>query len=189
MNKIIIGIDEAGRGPLAGSVYAASVILNPEKKITGLNDSKKLSPSKRFELYKEIKEKALDYGIAFATYEEIDQINILQATFLAMRRSLEKIKSDFNYILVDGNQFPFSKTHQGEAIIKGDSKIEEIMAASILAKVERDLYMEQMHLQYPEYQFDKHKGYPTALHFELIKKYGPCPIHRKTFRGVKEHLK
>jgi len=187
MQKIILGIDEAGRGPLAGRVYASSVILDPDKKIKGLNDSKKISEKKRIELYHEIKEKSLAYGIDFATHEEIDQINILQATFLAMKRSLEKIKIGFNFVLIDGNQYPFKNIYPGEAVVKGDSKVEEIMAASILAKVERDFYMEEMHKRFPKYQFDKHKGYPTKLHFELIKIHGVSEIHRKTFKGVKEY--
>ena len=186
MKQILVGIDEAGRGPLAGRVYAASVILDASKKISGLNDSKKLSHEKRSELYYEIKEKSLSYGIAYCSNEEIDKINILNASFLAMKRSLEKINTSFDYVLVDGNIFPFGIDIKGEAVVKGDSKVEEIMAASILAKVERDLYMEKMNDKYPEYGFEKHKGYPTKLHFELLKKYGPCPIHRKTFKGVKD---
>jgi len=177
---VIVGVDEAGRGPLAGSVYAAAVILDNSKKIEGLNDSKKLSPKKRDALYSEIKEKAI-FGIAFATNEEIDKINILNATFLAMKRAIEQIKIKFDYVYVDGNIYPF-KDFKGEALVKGDSKIEEIMAASILAKVERDNYMLNMDKLYPEYQFFKHKGYPTKLHKELINKYGLSPIHRKSFK-------
>lgn len=188
MNEIIVGIDEAGRGPLAGRVYAASVILNPDKKIKGLNDSKKLSCSKREELYKIIKSEAIAYSVNYATESEIDKLNILQATFLAMKRSLENIKSLFNYVLIDGNIYPFKNMYKGEAIIKGDTKIEQIMAASILAKVERDNYMNELDQLYPQYQFAKHKGYPTKLHRELIKKFGVSEIHRKTFKGVKEYI-
>jgi ribonuclease HII len=188
MEKIIVGLDEAGRGPLAGNVYAAAVILNPSKKINGLRDSKKLSEEKRTQLYYEIKEKAQAYGIAFTTHEEIDRINILQASFLAMRRSLSQINCKYDYLKVDGNIYPFIDICLGEAIIKGDDKIEEIMAASILAKVERDLYMNKMHLEFPQYRFNQHKGYPTKLHRELIKQFGPCPIHRKTFQGVSEYF-
>ncbi|OHD13679.1 MAG: ribonuclease HII [Spirochaetes bacterium GWD1_27_9] len=184
--QIIVGIDEAGRGPLAGRVYAGAVILDKNNDIKGLDDSKKLSAEKRTFLYNEIKSKALAYGIGFATNEEVDNINILQATFLAMQRALDQIKVKFDYVLVDGNKYPFQIP--GEAIVKGDSKIEAIMAASILAKVERDLFMDEMDSIYPQYQFKQHKGYPTKLHIDLIKKYGPSPIHRRTFKGVKEYI-
>ncbi len=186
MNRIIVGIDEAGRGPLAGRVYAAAVILK-DIKIDGLNDSKKLSELKREKLFDIIIKNSISYSIAYATHEEIDDINILQASILAMRRTLDSIQEEYNYILVDGNKFPFSQQN-GEAIIKGDTKIEEIMAASILAKVSRDRYMLDMHLKYPEYKFNLHKGYPTKEHRQLIAKYGVCEIHRKTFKGVKEYL-
>ncbi len=189
MKKTIVGIDEAGRGPLAGPVYAACVILNQNKKIKGLNDSKKLTANQRNELFQVIIEYSSAYGIGYATNEEIDSINILQASFLAMKRALMEIKATYNYILVDGNIYPFNSICDGRAIIKGDTKIEEIMAASILAKVSRDSYMSEVSRIYPEYQFSKHKGYPTHLHKELIKNYGPCLIHRKTFRGVKEFCK
>ncbi len=188
-NTIIVGIDEAGRGPLAGRVYAASVILDKNSKIQGLNDSKKLSEKRRYSLYHEIKERSISFGIGYAEVSEIESLNILQATFLAMRRSIEKLSVKFDYILVDGNIFPFNNEFNGEAIVKGDSKIEEIMAASILAKVERDIYMDEMSKIYPQYQFDKHKGYPTKLHREMIIKYGVLPIHRKTFCNVKEFCK
>ncbi len=184
MGKIIVGIDEAGRGPLAGRVYAAAVILNPEKKIENLNDSKKLNHSTRLKLFDEIIKNSLSYGIAFASPEEIEEINILQATFLAMRRALSQITIKFDYILIDGNIFPFKNEYPGEAIIKGDTKIPEIMAASILAKVSRDLYMIEMSKQFPQYNFEKNKGYPTKEHLELIKKFGYSPIHRKNFKGV-----
>ena len=186
--KIIVGIDEAGRGPLAGRVYAACVVLDKNNKISGLNDSKKLSENRRNILYKEIKEKAAGYGIAYAESDEIDKLNILQATFLAMRRSIENLKVKFDFVLIDGNIFPFKNEFNGEAIVKGDSKIEEIMAASILAKVERDLYMYDMAKLYPQYFFEKHKGYPTKLHSEMIEKHGVLPIHRKTFSKVKEFV-
>jgi RNase HII (EC 3.1.26.4) len=184
MQKIIVGIDEAGRGPLAGRVYAAAVILNPEKNIENLNDSKKLDHNTRLKLFDQIIKNCISYGIAFAEPEEIDRLNILQATFLAMERALIKINCKFDYVLVDGNIFPFKNRYYGEAIIKGDTKIKEIMAASILAKVERDLYMIEMSKLFPQYNFEKHKGYPTKEHFELIKKFGISPIHRKTFKGV-----
>jgi ribonuclease HII len=189
MKKIIVGIDEAGRGPLAGRVYAAAVILDPKKKILNLNDSKKLNCHQRKKLYNEIIINSLDYGIDYSTIDEIEKLNILNATFLAMQRALNKIKKYFDMILVDGNIYPFDQKIDGKAIIKGDSIIPEIMAASILAKVERDNYMIEMDMIYPDYLFSKHKGYPTKLHRELIIKYGPSPIHRKTFKGVKEFFK
>lgn len=188
-DRIVVGIDEAGRGPLAGRVYAACVVLDKNKKVTGLNDSKKLSETRRNFLYHEIKDKALGYGISYAEADEIDNINILQATFLAMRRALGQLKVNFNYIMVDGNIYPFKDLYDGEAVIKGDSKIEEIMAASILAKVERDSYMYDISKLYPHYHFDKHKGYPTKLHSEMIQKYGILPFHRKTFCKVREFVK
>ena len=188
MNEIIVGIDEAGRAPLAGRVYAAAVILQPECPISGLNDSKKIPHEKRKILYKEIIEKSIAYGVAYAETDEIESINILQATFLAMKRALEKIEHKFHKVLVDGNIYPFKNNYHGEAIIKGDTKIPEIMAASILAKVDRDYYMFDMDKLYPDYQFAKHKGYPTKLHRDLIKKHGPSPIHRRGFKGVKEFI-
>jgi ribonuclease HII len=186
MKKIIVGIDEAGRGPLAGRVYAAAVILNPQKKILNLQDSKKINCHQREKLYNEIINNSIAYGIDYATIEEIENLNILNATFLAMQRALNNIKNKFDIILVDGNIYPFDQKTTGKAIIKGDSIIPEIMAASILAKVERDNYMIEMDKIYPNYLFSKHKGYPTKLHRELILKFGPSPIHRKTFKGVKE---
>jgi len=187
MKEIILGVDEAGRGPLAGRVYAAGVILPSGVNFEYLNDSKKLSEKKRDFLFDIIKKDAIDFAIDYATVEEIDEHNILKATFLAMQRVAEKISADFTKILVDGNQFPFPN-HSGEAIVKGDSKIQAIMAASILAKVERDRYIIEQSEKYPNYLFEKHKGYPTKVHKALIAKHGPCPIHRKTFRGVKEFI-
>ena len=179
--EIICGIDEAGRGPLAGPVCAACVVLPKGVVIEGVNDSKKLSEKKRDALFDVIKEKALDYGIAFASEKEIDEINILQATFLAMRRAvgkLEKVKPDF--ALIDGNKKPGLEIAE-RTVIKGDSKSANIAAASILAKVTRDRYMLEMAEKYPEYRFEKHKGYGTKLHYEMIEKYGLCDIHRKSF--------
>ena len=179
--EIICGIDEAGRGPLAGPVCAACVVLPKGVVIEGVNDSKKLSEKKRDALFDVIKEKALDYGIAFASEKEIDEINILQATFLAMRRAvekLEKVKPDF--ALIDGNKKPGLEIAE-RTVIKGDSKSANIAAASILAKVTRDRYMLEMAEKYPEYRFEKHKGYGTKLHYEMIEKYGICDIHRKSF--------
>lgn len=179
--QILVGVDEAGRGPLAGRVYAASVILDKNHKILGLNDSKKLSTSSRSILYEKIKKESLAFGVGYAEVCEIEKLNILNATFLAMKRSIANLNYKFNYIVVDGNIYPFKGEYPGEAIIKGDSKVEEIMAASIMAKVERDMYMEEIAKIYPNYLFEKHKGYPTKLHKEMINKYGILPIHRKSF--------
>lgn len=187
-NRVILGIDEAGRGPLAGRVYAAGVVLDSSSPLEELNDSKKLTEAKREKLYPLIKERAAAYAIAYATEEEIDRLNILEATFLAMRRVMEQLQGSFNYIQIDGNIFPFKNEQAGEAIVKGDSLVKEIMAASILAKVERDHYMKEMDILYPEYGFSGHKGYPTKAHKEIISRLGPSPIHRKSFKGVKEYI-
>lgn len=176
----VCGIDEAGRGPLAGPVFAAAVILPAEVEIPGLNDSKKLTAKKREALFPLIQEKAVSWSVAFATESEIDEINILQATYLAMRRACEGLSIPADYALVDGNRMPpLSVT--GETIIKGDGLSASIAAASVLAKVSRDRLMLELDSLYPEYQFAKHKGYGTALHVELLRKYGPCPIHRRSF--------
>ena len=179
--QIICGIDEAGRGPLAGPVCAACVVLKKGDVIEGVNDSKKLTEKKREALYDVIKEQALDYSIAFASEKEIDEINILQATFLAMRRAFEgltKVKPDI--ALIDGNAKPGLDVTE-RTVVKGDAKSANISAASILAKVTRDRYMLEMAQKYPQYQFEKHKGYGTKLHYEMIEKYGICEIHRKSF--------
>ncbi|HEX3038436.1 MAG TPA: ribonuclease HII [Oscillospiraceae bacterium] len=176
----ICGIDEAGRGPLAGPVFAAAVILPDGYYIEGLNDSKKLSAKKRELLYDQITEIAVSYSISFATEKEIDQINILQATFLAMQRAFQGLQVKPDCSLVDGNRMPKLGVPT-QTIIKGDGLSANIAAASILAKVSRDRLMLELDAIYPEYQFAKHKGYGTALHTELIKKYGPSPIHRITF--------
>ena len=176
----ICGVDEAGRGPLAGPVCAAAVILPSDLEIPGLNDSKKLTDKRRRELAPIIKEQALTYGIAFATHEEIDEINILQATFLAMDRALEQLKIRPELALIDGNrQKDFGITV--ETVIKGDSRSANIAAASVLAKVTRDDYMEAMALEYPGYGFDIHKGYGTKAHYEALRNLGPSPIHRMSF--------
>lgn len=178
--NVICGIDEAGRGPLAGPVFAAAVILPEGLEDIGLNDSKKLSEKKRDLLFDVIKEKAVAYSIASASEREIDEINILNATFLAMKRAVEGLKIKPDLALVDGNRKP--KTGIEEiTIVKGDSKSISIAAASILAKVSRDRFLLEMDEKYPEYCFKQHKGYPTALHYEMIKKYGVSPIHRVTF--------
>lgn len=178
--KIVCGIDEAGRGPLAGPVYAAAVILPFGTVIDGVNDSKKISEKKREYLFDVIKEKSVCFNIAFATAEEIDDVNILNATFLAMKRAVQGLKESPDFALVDGNRLP-SLDIPCAAIVKGDSLSESIACASILAKVERDRFMKRESEKYPQYFFEKHKGYGTKIHIEALKKYGPCPIHRKTF--------
>ena len=177
----ICGVDEAGCGPLAGPVCAAAVILNPDDPIPGLNDSKKLSEKKREALFPEIQKRALAYGIAFASAAEIDEINILQARFLAMRRAVEQLSVCPDFALVDGNRDPSIPDVETLCVVGGDAKSASIAAASILAKVTRDRWMLELDRQYPQYQFAKHKGYPTALHQELVLEHGPCPEHRKTF--------
>lgn len=179
-HQMICGIDEAGRGPLAGPVFAAAVILPENTAIEDINDSKKLSEKKREALYDVITETALGWSVGFATEKEIDEINILQATFLAMKRACDGLKIRPDYALVDGNRMP-NLGVETETIIKGDALSASIAAASILAKVSRDRLMYEIDRIYPEYQFAKHKGYGTALHTELLKQYGPCPVHRTTF--------
>lgn len=176
----VCGIDEAGRGPLAGPVYAAAVWLPEGLVLDGLNDSKKLSEKKREALFPVILENAVSYGIGFATEQEIDEINILQATFLAMRRAFDAMQKRCDYALIDGNRMPPLPV-PGETIVKGDAKSPSVAAASILAKVSRDRVMLEYAKQYPEYQFEKHKGYGTKVHVEALYTYGPSPIHRKTF--------
>ncbi len=176
----VCGIDEAGRGPLAGPVFAAAVILPVDVEIPGLNDSKKLTEKKREALFDEIIEKAVAYSVASASEKEIDDINILQATFLAMRRAAEGLGVDPDYALIDGNKKPGLSCEE-EFVIKGDAKSMSIAAASILAKVTRDRYMLEMAKLFPQYQFEKHKGYGTKLHYEMISEYGVSEIHRKSF--------
>ena len=179
--KTICGIDEAGRGPLAGPVYAAAVILPVGLEIEGLNDSKKLSEKKREKLFDVICEKAISYSIGIANEKEIDEINILNATFLAMHRAVEGLSVKPDYALIDGNQYPKIPFVKEETVIKGDAKSMSIAAASIIAKVSRDRFMLEMTEKYPEYCFEKHKGYGTKLHYEKILEYGPSPIHRMSF--------
>lgn len=176
----VCGIDEAGRGPLAGPVCAAAVLLPEGLVIDGLNDSKKLSEKKRELLFPVIQENALAFGIGFADEKEIDEINILQATFLAMRRAFDAMQRRCDYVLVDGNRMPPMPV-PGETVVKGDAKSPSIAAASILAKVSRDRVMLEYTKQYPEYQFEKHKGYGTKAHVEALHAFGPSPIHRRTF--------
>ncbi len=183
----VAGVDEVGRGPLVGNVVAAAVILHPDKQILGLADSKKLSEKKREALYEEIIDKALCWAVASASPVEIDQINILHASMLAMQRAVMSLNVNPDYVLIDGNRCP-DLPYPSEAIIKGDAKVAAISAASILAKVVRDREMYLLHEQYPEYAFNKHKGYPTAQHMSALKKYGPLPEYRKSFRPVAQLL-
>ncbi len=178
--KIICGVDEAGRGPLAGPVYAAAVVLEKGQTIEGVNDSKKLSEKKRELLFDKIINECKDYSIGTASEKEIDELNILQATFLAMKRAVDGLSIKPDCALVDGNQIP-NLDCDVTTVVKGDAKSESIAAASILAKVSRDRYMLEMAEKYPQYGFEKHKGYGTKLHYEMIEKYGICDIHRKTF--------
>lgn len=178
--NVICGVDEAGRGPLAGPVYAAAVILPSDCVIEGLNDSKKLTEKKREALFDEIKEKALAYGIASADEKKIDEINILNATFLAMKRAIDSLSVKPDLALIDGNQKPHTDIEE-VTVIKGDAKSMSIAAASVLAKVSRDRFMLEMAEKYPQYEFARHKGYGTKLHYEKIAQYGVCDIHRRTF--------
>ena len=187
MNQLIAGVDEAGRGPLAGPVVAAAVILHPDYSVEGLKDSKKLSERARIQLAQSIKERALAWAIAQAEVGEIDQINILQATMLAMQRAVNQLEPFPAKALIDGNRCP-QLNCASQAIVKGDATVAVISAASILAKVHRDYMMLQLHTKYPEYEFQRHKGYPTRRHCELLRKYGPCPDHRRSFRPVAQSI-
>ena len=184
----IAGVDEAGRGPLVGSVVAAAVILDPNNPIEGLNDSKKLSEKKREKLFVEIQEKSLAWAIAEASHEEIDQINILQASLLAMRRAVEALHLQPEHVLVDGNKVPQGLTMSCDAVVGGDALHAEISAASILAKVTRDREMVVLDRQYPHFGFAKHKGYPTKAHFEAIAEHGVIDQHRRSYAPVKKAL-
>lgn len=176
----ICGVDEAGRGPLAGPVCAAAVILPRGLEIEGLNDSKKLSEKKRDKLFDAICAEAVSYGIAFASVEEIEQVNISNAAMLAMNRAIEKLSVKPTLALIDGNR-DSAINMPSRCVVKGDAKCADIAAASILAKVTRDRYMLEMAVKYPEYHFEKHKGYGTKLHYEALREYGPCEIHRPSF--------
>jgi len=178
--KSVCGVDEAGRGPLAGPVCAAAVILPEGVIIDGVNDSKKLSEKKRESLFDVIREQALSYSIAYATVDEIEEINILNATMLAMRRAIDGLEIKADYAMIDGNKIPPINI-DAECIVKGDAKSMSIACASILAKVSRDRLLYKYAEEYPMYGFDKHKGYGTKAHREAILKYGPCPYHRKSF--------
>lgn len=187
LSGLLAGVDEAGRGPLAGPVVAAAVILDERHPIKGLADSKKLSARRREQLFDEIRAKALCCSIAQASVEEIDQFNILQATLLAMRRAVEGLRLKPKLVLVDGNRLPVLEM-QAQAIIKGDALVPAISAASILAKVHRDRWCAELDLQHPQYGFAKHKGYGTAEHLAALALHGACAHHRKTFRPVAEAL-
>jgi ribonuclease HII len=182
---LIAGVDEVGRGPLCGDVVTAAVILDPAKPITGLNDSKQLSEKSRLALAEEIKEKALAFCIARASVEEVDELNILQATMLAMVRAVKGLTVAPDFCQIDGNRIPKGLPCPAEAIVKGDGKIPEISAASILAKVQRDAEMIELDRQYPQYGFARHKGYGTAEHLAALKAHGPIKLHRKSFAPVR----
>ena len=186
--KNIAGIDEAGRGPLAGPVVAAAVIFPSKVNIPDLNDSKKLSANKREELFPKIQEISVAFGLAVVDQNVIDKINILQAARLAMKQAVETLKITPGLLLIDGNQKIDSTLNQW-VIVKGDSRSLSIAAASVLAKVTRDRIMDGYHKLYPQYEFNRHKGYGTRLHRNLIQEHGPCPIHRRTFKGVSEYIK
>lgn len=186
-DEVICGVDEAGRGPLAGAVYAAAVILDPDRPIKGLRDSKKLSEARRDTLAAEIKAGALAWSIAFCSESEIDTLNILQASMLAMRRAVEGLRVQPTLALIDGNRCPVMSVRT-EAVVKGDDKVPAISAASILAKTARDAALRQLHLLYPHYGFDQHKGYPTELHLERLRLHGVSPVHRRSFAPVRALL-
>lgn len=185
--RYIAGVDEVGRGPLVGDVVTAAVILNPEKPIAGLTDSKKLSEKKRIALAEQIKQHALCYAIARASVQEIDKLNILHATMLAMTRAVEGLSITPDFVFIDGNRLP-QLSVPAQAVVKGDSLVEEISAASILAKVARDSEMQQLDAQYPQYGFAAHKGYPTKAHFAALEEHGVTPYHRTSFKPVQRIL-
>lgn len=185
---LVAGVDEAGRGPLAGPVVAAAVILDELNPIKGLADSKQLSAARRAALYDEIRAKALCCSVAEASVQEIDTLNILQATMLAMRRAVQGLRLKPAKVLVDGNRLPPLDV-LAEAIVQGDAKVQAISAASILAKVTRDRMLEALHAQHPQYGFDRHKGYGTAQHLAALRDHGPLPVHRRSFAPVAEALR
>lgn len=184
MNLLVAGVDEAGRGPLAGPVCVAAVILDPACPIDGLGDSKQLSERRREALYPLIVERALAWRIEFVEAGEIDALNILQATLLGMRRAVAALSPGAGHALIDGNRVPDGMPCAATAIIDGDASEPSIMAASILAKVARDARMRELHVHYPQYGFDRHKGYPSAMHREALQLHGPCPQHRRSFAPV-----
>lgn len=183
---LIAGVDEAGRGPLAGPVVAAAVILDDQRPIAGLADSKKLTPARREALFDQIRANALCFAIAEASVEEIDRLNILQATLLAMQRAVAGLRLRPGLVLVDGNRLPVLDC-AAEAVVGGDALVQSISAASILAKVHRDRWCAEVHVQYPQYGFAAHKGYGTAQHMEALRTHGACPLHRRSFAPVALH--
>jgi ribonuclease HII len=186
LEDIVCGVDEAGRGPLAGPVFAAAVILDPARPIEGLRDSKKLTEARRDELAPLIREHALAWAIAECSHAEIDTLNILQATMLAMRRAVEQLATVPTIALIDGNRCPQFAPHiRAHAVVEGDDKVHAISAASILAKTARDAALVALHETYPQYAFDQHKGYSTALHLARLRENGPSPVHRRTFAPVR----
>ncbi|MGZ5201558.1 MAG: ribonuclease HII [Telluria sp.] len=187
VDDIVCGVDEAGRGPLAGPVYAAAVILDPRRPIEGLKDSKQLTEKRLNELAPQIKECALAWAIAECSHEEIDRLNILHATMLAMRRAVEALSLLPTIALIDGNRCP-PLAVKAHAIVDGDDKVHSISAASILAKTARDAALVALHEVYPQYGFDQHKGYSTPLHLANLRAHGPCPVHRRSFAPVRELL-
>jgi ribonuclease HII len=184
--SIIAGIDEAGRGPLAGPVVSAAVILPDSFSVPGITDSKKLTPKKRDKFYQELYDRAVSIGVGIVEPDEIDRINILQAALLSMKLAADELTPQPDFLLIDG-KFTIPSDLPQQAVIKGDSLSISIGAASIIAKVTRDRIMEKYHKEYPQYGFAGHKGYPTKAHKEAVKKFGPCPIHRRSFKGVKEY--
>jgi ribonuclease HII len=184
---MLAGVDEAGRGPLVGNVVAAAVILDPDNPVDGLNDSKKLSARRREQLADQVRENAIAWSVVSVDAEQIDRINILQATMLAMQQAVEQLSVPPQHVFIDGNRCPRINV-PATAIVKGDARIAEISAASILAKVERDAQMLALHETYPQYGFDRHKGYPTASHLAALAEHGPCPEHRTSYKPVRECL-
>jgi ribonuclease HII len=184
---LLAGVDEAGRGPLVGNVVAAAVILDTEKPIDGLADSKKLSAKRREQLAKQIRETAIAWRVTSIAAADIDRINILQASLLAMQQAVEHLKITPDHVFIDGNRCP-AVSIAATAIVKGDTRVAAISAASILAKVERDAQMQELHAIYPQYGFDQHKGYPTAAHIRALTEHGPCPEHRNSYKPVRDCL-
>jgi ribonuclease HII len=189
LDMMVAGVDEAGRGCLAGPVVASAVILDPDRPIEGLNDSKKLSENKRMELREEIMERSISWAVGWAGSEEIDEINILQATYLAMHRAIDSLSREAELILVDGNRFKPFKDKPFRCEVKGDGRFYSIAAASILAKTERDLYMHKIHLEYPQFDWCKNKGYPTDSHRKALQELGPTEYHRQSFKVKPVQLK
>ena len=187
INGLLAGVDEAGRGPLVGNVVAAAVILDPNRPVEGLADSKKLSAQRREQLAVQVREHAIAWRVVSIDSEQIDRINILQATMLAMQQAVEQLPVEPDHVFIDGNRCP-AISIPATAVVKGDQRVAEISAASILAKVERDAQMLALHDAYPEYGFYQHKGYPTASHLAALAEFGPCPEHRTSYRPVRECL-